>query len=108
MTKAIVLCLLIAVCCSRQILQPQTLKPFMFTEEIDGRRKILNPLSFLSIFGSLFPEETYEIAVMKSTQQFLPPSFPATPVYAYAGKDLLGRWKPSFRDQQFWHSKEHQ
>jgi hypothetical protein len=55
----------------------------------------LEPTKIGSAINSIYPIDAYEIAMMRTTHQFLPAGFPSTEIFAYAGK-VNGEFKPSY------------
>ena len=82
-------------CQSKALLDPKLLESFMYTQEIDGKRDIMDPSKVTRNIDNIFPVESYEIVMMNTKQQFLPPTYPATPIYAYATKQN-GKFIPSY------------
>lgn len=93
--QALLLLSFILYLCSSQILNPNLLKPHMFTSSITGNLDAVQPSGYGISSYWPFPVEVYEISMMKYKHQFLPSAFPPTNVYAYAGK-VNGQFKPSF------------
>lgn len=65
----------------------------MFTELITGNFDPLQPTKLAYSKSSPLPIDTYEISMMRTKQKFLPGSYPATEIFAYAGK-VNGVFKP--------------
>ena len=89
------LLLLLVTAISGVILEPSTFQNQMFSEEISGNLDPIQPTMLGTSSLWPFPVDVYEIAAMRAQHQFLPQGFPATEVFAYAGK-INGNFVPSF------------
>lgn len=87
MSKLAIFCILLLLCAvNPQILDPVTLKSSMFKTQITGDLDPLEPSGYGISSLWPFPVEVYEVAMMRAKHQFLPAGFPATEIFAYAGK----------------------
>jgi hypothetical protein len=87
--------ILICFATAATLLDPSALQSSMFTTEITGDFKPLQPtrLGISSLWP--LPIEVYEISAMKANIQLLPSGFPSTPMFVYAPK-VNGVFKPSY------------
>lgn len=72
------------------VMQPDRLQPYMFKQEITGDLNPLKPSKLKRSQNTKFPTEVYEISMVKAKHQFLPEGFPATTIFAYAGRNKYG------------------
>lgn len=86
----LVLCALLFVSGFADLLEPENLRHYMFTEEISGNLNALKPSKLKRSGSKRFATEVYEISMVRTKHQFLPDQFPPTTIFAYADRNKKG------------------